>query len=198
MATNRGNKLLENFKGMLGDFYYMIRGGEQIMLRRPNRSNHKKKPREAETQDSFTRANIYARKVNKDPVAKAFYTPFRQPKLTEYLLAQSDCMVPPQIHSCDTGAYTGLGGQPIYVVATDNIKVVEVKCSILGADGKDLESGRAVPGTKPDEWIYSGQLDHLSLAGYRIRIQAYDRPRNEARMELPLDESATPQPDPTT
>ncbi|WP_052323706.1 hypothetical protein [Flavihumibacter sp. ZG627] len=187
MAKNKGNILLKNFSGKIGDLFYLKNLGEdQYLITNPSRKSHKKTEGEAANQNRFKRAQKYGSNVIKNPEAKAFYTPFRTAKQAEYHIAQSDKLIPPVIDSYDSSGYKGLSGQPILIIATDNVKVVEVTCTLINAAGKILETGRAEETGIINQWMYYGQKDHQLEEGSRLILHAFDRPRNKAETIIPL------------
>ncbi len=187
MAKNKGNILLKNFAGKICDLFYLKNVGEdQYLIPNPSRKGHKKTEGEAENQNRFKRAQKYGSNVIKNPEAKAFYTPFRTAKIAEYHVAQADKLIPPVIDSYDTSGYKGLSGEPILIIAIDNIKVVEVTCTLICPAGKILETGRAEETGFINQWVYYGQKDHQLEEGTRLVLQAFDRPRNKAETIIPV------------
>ncbi|WP_332734536.1 hypothetical protein [Flavihumibacter sp.] len=190
MPKNNSNKKIDGFSGKyLKSHYLQIRGDRQYLKKNPDRAGHKKKPDEEKNQLRFKDANIYARMVAHDPASKAFYTPFRELlKQSEYVMAITDGMVPPIIESIDQNGYTGLAGQNLMVIATDNFQVMEVVFTILDSNGIPLETGKAMPTEKENQWSYIAQKDILSLSGNQVQVEAFDRPGNRTVALLLLDE----------
>ena len=188
MAKNSGNILLNKFSGNLGDSVYLKNyGGRQYMIRCPNREGHKKTEAEEANQHRFKLAQMYGSQVTKNPEAKAFYTPYREGVMTEYLLAQADKMISPVIKYIDSSDYCGLAGQQILIMATDNIKVTEVTCTIIGPTGVEIEKGNATPTVRDEEWSYIISNDHKMEEGTMIVVNAFDRPGNKAEAMLIIE-----------
>ena len=190
MPKNISNKKIDGFSGKyLKSHYLQVRGDRQYLKRNPDRRGHKKKPNEEKNQLRFKDVNIYARSVAHDPASKAFYTPFRETlKQSEYVMAIADGMVPPTIESIEQNGYTGLAGQTLMAVATDNFQVMKVVFTILDPNGISLETGLATPAEKENQWIYIARKDILSLSGNQVQVEAFDRPGNRTVALLLLDE----------
>lgn len=163
------------------------RHDRQYMYKKPDRSRHVKKPDEENNQFRFKDALQYARGVTKDPLKKAYYTPFREKfKNSEYLMAIADAMKPPEILSVNLDQYSGQASQPILVHAYDYFGVVAIEISLQDPTGKILESGSASPSNKRNEWIYTSQANHLLSPGSCIQVSVLDKPGNKTKACCPV------------
>ncbi len=186
MASSRHNILLRHFTGGISDTHYLMnRGGKEIWIRKPNRSLQVKTQKQKLSQSNFKRSQQYASEVNKDPVRKSFYTPFRKDGKTEYNLALSDFSIAPVIHSYDLHAYRGKEGDIIEVDASDNIKVIAAWCVIYTFDGSIIEEGAAQlnPFTGLN-WEYTVKNTHQLQPDNIILFSVFDFAGNETKKVL--------------
>lgn len=139
-------------------------------------------------QARFLEASQYALQQISLPESKALYASRVNMKMrSAYMVAMSDYLGVPKVHSVDTLDYHGVIGDPITVKATDDFMVTKVKIVITNAAGLLVEEGDAGPDTKKiNLWGYKATAANPTLAGTKIRAIAYDRPGNTGTAEVVL------------
>lgn len=174
MAIVNHNLLLKNAQGVLGEYYIMIRGGKEILVRRPNRSGHVPKASEKQGQELFRLAQQYAAGVNKDPARKEFYRPFKKGGQSEYNLALADYKVAPVIFRLEGSEYSGKAGDTLLAYAKDNIRVTRVLFRLENSRAQVLEEGEGTETGQLDEWSFMVQSDHPTETGDLLVCTAFD------------------------
>ncbi len=89
----------------------------------------------------------------------------------------TDSLRPPEVESIDLGGFKGMIGNPVRVVALDDVGVLSVSVEIRAADGTVLESGLATKDV--DKWVYTATVAHPADAPVTITATAVDRPGNK-------------------
>ena len=182
------NPIVQNASGMLGDtvVFRKVNGKMQIA--------NKPAPRKRNSEDQivvqtrFSRAARYAKKQLGIKEAREMYSARVTDRLTTpFVVAVTDFLTPPRIHSLDTSDYLGAIGDPIAVEASDDFMVKAVRVTITQPDGTRLEDGEAVPDPdREDFWVYKATAVNSDVSGTIIRAIATDRPGNKATEEVEL------------
>ncbi len=134
----------------------------------------------------FNRGIEYAKTAMDIPERKALYDTKVGFDQSAYILAVRDYYKAPTVDSIDASAYTGLAGETIRILATDDFKVIALKVSIRSAAGAVLESGNAVLHPNGVDWVYTATVANQPLAGSKIVATAYDLPDNSGTLEITL------------
>ena len=136
----------------------------------------------------FLEASQYARQQISLPESKALYASRVTEKMrSAYMLAMSDYLGVPKVHSIDAVDYHGVIGDTITVKATDDFMVTKVKVVTTNAAGAIIEEGDAGPDAlKINLWVYKATAANPTLTGTKIRAVAYDRPGNTGTAEIVL------------
>lgn len=185
MARTKTNIVIREFSGKLGDqVVFRQLDGMTVLANIPTRRKTKPAGRQAETCDRFRMAINYARNIVKDPEMKAAYKARAGKRVSANNVAVRDFLTPPVVSEIDTSAYTGLRGDTIRVVATDDFKVKEVALSILDGEGKEVESGGCSPGQSGYSWFYTAQTNLTGRLPVTIRAVARDIPGNTGSMTM--------------
>ena len=188
MSVIKNNSLLKGASGMLGKqiVFREIRG-RIIMCNRPRTfgilTAHQKK-----TKERFLHGVQYARKQMENAETKSEYAKgINNNKHSAYLVALTDYLKAPVVHSIDTSLYQGDVGNIITVHASDDFKVVSVQVTISDYDGVVIEQGDAqLQLDSLDGWIYTTTVANTTLSGSKIEGKASDMPGNVTTFESTL------------
>jgi hypothetical protein len=177
--------LLHGFSGRLGDFYLRtVRGQTHLCMRPAGR----KKSTKAQNvvNNRFALATQYGKQQAGDPVSRRLYeNGITANKSSVYLVALSDFLNAPEITRIMANKYHGKPGDRIYVMATDDFMVTEVRVEIFSSNGMLIEEGQAIQRPKKaNSWRYDVKVDNSDFADAIIRATAYDRPRNRTTKEI--------------
>ena len=150
------------------------------------RKRKRSSDKQEENNQIFKEATQYAKIQMKNPEAKAAYAKGITPKKNAaFRVALSDYLNAPVVHYIKAPGYTGAIGDTISIKATDDFKVTAVHLSIISASGKLLERGDAVQQLrKRHMWKYATTVANPDAPGTKIKVIAYDRPRNEGKGEV--------------
>ncbi len=177
MANVDLNAITEHFRGKVGDLVFRRSNGRlQAMLRpRPTRTP----PTEAQLAHrvDFQRAILYAKKALAAPETRAVYERVGEMKQQNaFSAAVGDFFRPPVVLEIKTDAYHGQVGDPIEILAKDDVEVMSVAVKLMAADGTVVESGPATFAL--GAWTYVGSTALAAGAAITIEVTATDRPGN--------------------
>lgn len=158
------------------------RAGRILLTRRPvfpedREFSHAQKGQQGRLRD----AALYAKSVIG---REAIYTVMAAGTArTAYNVAISDWFHAPVIAAMDLSCWTGRAGEPIRIMALDDVMVKRVTVSISDEQGRLLERGEADP--EDDEWwVYTTTQ---AVAGHpRVTAVAEDLPGNTTQVEEQL------------
>ncbi len=172
MALISGNTAMKGVTGRLGELYYRIRYGNQEVCAMPRKSTRPPSKAQLEQRELMQKANIYAKRLKKDPEMRTYYEKrAKQKKMTNaYHCALSHYMTCPKLREVDFSAYTGKSGDTIRGKATAWKSVVSVLIQIKDAGGTVIESGPAQKG-EYDWWIYTV---HESNPGWKTGTVVFE------------------------
>jgi hypothetical protein len=182
MSKSLNNPIVQNASGMLGDtvVFRKVNGKMQIANKpAPRKMNSEN---QHVVQSKFSRAARYAKKQLGIQEAREMYAARVTDRLTTpFVVAMTDFLTPPKIHSVDTSDYLGAIGDPIAVEASDDFMVKAVRVIITQPDGTRLEDGEAVPDPdREDFWVYNATAVNNDVPGTTISAIVTDRPGNKA------------------
>lgn len=173
MAKTRTNALLEGFTGSIGELVAKrSRSGRLYLSRKPSYPGGRQfTAAQLAHQARFKAAAAYARQAARtEPAYAALAKKTGQPA---YNVALSDYLHPPTIAAVERM------GDTLRIHATDEVAVVRVTVTALGADGRVLAEGAATPAEIDGWWRFD-----LAAGAARARVTALDRPGNEAVKEV--------------
>ena len=166
----------EGFSGRIGRWSFQRRNGRTFIRRRPARSASTEA--QIDVQRRFRLAASYAKAVAADPMLRIPYEPVAASrKASLYQVAMTDYLRPPEVGSLVLEGFTGVMGNPVKVIAFDDVDVMSVTVAIRAEDDTLLEQGAAVRvGT---EWVYTTTMAHPQGTPVSITATAADRPGNK-------------------
>ncbi|MGC3947225.1 MAG: hypothetical protein QM762_22375 [Chryseolinea sp.] len=182
MARSQNNPFLKGASGQIGKTLVVKKrvDGSQVIANTPSkRKNHSEK--QVNHLDRFQDAKWFANTwMKQHPEVKALYETGAKGTIKNWHnLAIGDHMNPPVIHEIHIERYTGEPGEIIRIRATDDFKVVSVTVTILGSDGKELETGEAQLRGKRGLWRFLTTIKNPCPQGTVIRVIASDLARNK-------------------
>jgi hypothetical protein len=138
---------------------------------------------------NFQKAIFYAKSVfegDDAEVIERYEAAAKKKKgLSAYNVAVADFCHAPDIESVDLADYSGVQGDEIRIIASDDFAVKSVHVRISNADGTIVEEGYATQGIG-NLWTYVASQDNDSLEGDKIEVFASDLPGNITVEELNL------------
>lgn len=189
MARVRKNLLIRGLTGSVGDQFVIktTRSGKTIISNKPEFDEDREftEPQVAQ-QSVFTKATIFAKKAQHQP----FYQENWPGKATSaYNMAMSDYLKKPEILDIDITEWNGRIGEPIYVMAVDNVKVARVRVIILAnsEDNDALDGGPAVESEYNGlSWVFTATKNVELTPGMQIDAYVYDMANNLTKESLVL------------
>jgi hypothetical protein len=169
MAKVKNNAIVEGISGSVGGMVFrQLPNGETWVSGKPDFSHRKFSQGQKSHQRRFQAAAAYAREAAKThPIyAQLAAGTVKSP----YNWALSDWFNSPVIHTIKRM------GKLIRVEASDNVMVVKVQVTILAAEGKVLEQGRAVQ-------VEGNWWEYVSSNEGKVMAEAWDLAGNEVRKE---------------
>jgi hypothetical protein len=177
MALVKNNLILHGISGMLGDQVVIRQDqqGDYVLAARPaKKKNRKYSLAQQDQQERFRKAALYGKATQGKPEYQALA---KDRRLTAYTVATKDYLTPPDILDIDISGYTGGLGQPIVILAVDDVKVAAVKVLLAQDDSTLIEQGLAlVDPADPHRFVYTAtktaptpmvaiSVDVIDLAG---------------------------------
>ncbi len=156
MARISGNVAMNGARGRLGEIYYRFRYGNQEVCKMPAKSTKPRSPAQLARQELMKEANIYYRKIEKDPEKMAWYKKMAEQKgkTDAYHAVISHYLTSPRLRDVDFHECAGESGDSIGCRATAWNAVVSVVVIIRDHLGAVVESGAAQKG-EDDWWLYT-------------------------------------------
>jgi hypothetical protein len=155
MAKVKNNLVLHGLSGMLGRQVVIRRAknGQYVVSAAPRRRSSPLSEAQKAHIELFRRAIVYARGASAVP---EYETAAAARGLTSRNVAIADFLHPPEIKALDLSGYHGDRGQPVVVIATDDVKVKSVRVRISAEDGTSIEQGAAiVSDSDATHWTYT-------------------------------------------
>ncbi|WP_343306732.1 hypothetical protein AAHN97_06430 [Chitinophaga niabensis] len=187
MKQNR-NSIMRGASGALGEeLVFRQRAGKTVISLPPVPREDNPTGDQVEVRSKFKEANRYAKTATADPALKVAYKAKARPGMSAFNVAMVDFFKAPEILEVDVTTYTGLSGEPILIMATDDFKVKSVKVSILNIEGEEIESGEAMAHPESDDfWTYTTTAANPDGASGIIKVEVSDLPGNLTKRELSL------------
>jgi hypothetical protein len=189
MANSNDSVITGKLRGTLGkELVFRDWEGKTVVAKAPKKRTGDGTPAQAEAQDKFLLASIYAKAIVKgqDQGIKDAYTAALRPRQNLYSRAMEDFLTPPVVRIIDTSNYTGVIGSPIQIRAVDDFRITGVQVEISSANGTLLEKGNAVQQTNGLDWTYTVTQVNNPLTGSKIKATATDVPGNKGALEVTL------------
>jgi hypothetical protein len=166
--------------GRLGNVVYRRRSGRTEMASRPKAPAVGWSAKQTANRDRFSLAAAYAREMLAEPLRARRYTELASARKTSVTgLLIKDYRTPPTIELIEDSAYRGQAGNPIRILATDDLEVVSVQVTLRDRQNAAIESGPAVKAH--DIWTYVAQTTLPPNEPVNIEVTALDRPRHEGK-----------------
>ena len=182
MARVTLNPVLEGLRGKVGDLVFKRYGDGTIISRKPTVTGEPTEGQLAQ-RNRFTDAVMYGKMVMADPEAKAFYDEAARDKgMPVFSLTVADFFHAPSVNEVDLSQYQGSVGDPITVLAYDDVDVAAVGVSITQDDGTPVEEGAAGQ-ISPGRWLYTTTTAVAAETTVRIAVTAKDRPGGTTQTE---------------
>jgi hypothetical protein len=171
---------IKGFSGRIGNLIFrQMPDGTTVVSQAPQkktgrqkeRAKEKRSPRQKAHNERFAYASAYASTASKENPVYARLAA-ADPMRNARNFAMADWFHAPEIHRIQKR------GKHIRVEATDNVKVAEVKVTILNKDGKVLEEGECTKG-RGNWWTFTP-----TVTGHTILAEARDLPGNVTRLVL--------------
>ncbi|MBI4307639.1 MAG: hypothetical protein HY684_02415 [Chloroflexi bacterium] len=184
MAIAKLNPILAQLSGQVGDLVFKHYGDRVVITKKPDMSRVTPSRAQETHRERFARAVAYSRRVLTDPEARAAYeVPARAAGKSVYGMTISDFFHPPSVDAVDLSLYTGVPGDPIPVIARDDVQVRRVTVSICTEDGTQIEAGEAVRVDGDARWAYATTVAVAAGATVRVTATATDLPGGEGDLE---------------
>jgi hypothetical protein len=188
MKQNR-NSIMRGTSGALGEeLVFRQRAGKTVICLPPVPREDNPTDKQVEIRSKFKEANRYAKQATADPALNVAYKAKARAGMSAFNVAMVDFFKAPEIIEVDISIYTGLAGEPILIVATDDFKVKSVQVSIINASTGDvLESGAAMAHPESDDfWTYTTTVTNPDGASGIVKVEVSDLPGNVTKRELSI------------
>jgi hypothetical protein len=164
----------QGYTGRLGQWTFYRRNGRLVASRVPS-TRPEATDAQLGVQRQFRLAAAYARTVTEDPLLRPRYETLATARKTSvHQVAMADALRLPVVDSIDLEGFKGMVGNPIRVVAFDDVDVMEVSIEIRAADGTVLEQGAAT--LDGGKWVYVTTVAYPAGTPITITATAVDRP----------------------
>jgi hypothetical protein len=187
MAKSKGNVITYGLSGKVGDLLiFRRRNGETIVAKLPE-YNDNPSEEQKETRRRFKRATTYAKTALNDPQIREQYESAANKKkgITAYNVAIADFFNKPEIEEINLEGYSGVAGDEIRIIASDDFTVKSVHVEISNADGETVEKGYAV-NTTGNLWIYVATQNNCDIEENKFVVSVSDMPGNITVEEVSL------------
>jgi hypothetical protein len=143
--------------GSMDEMVFATRNGQTIAYMKKKKKKGEPSEAAQKRDDKWAVAQAYARSAMADPVKWELYTTVaREKKISPFLLAENDYRNTPSFRPLELQMYRGRVGDPITILAKDDVGLVSVEVAIDRQDGTDVEKGVAIEsGVRTGIWIYT-------------------------------------------
>jgi hypothetical protein len=183
MAKIELNAAVGAIRGKIDGWVYRQHHGQTVV--QPHRTLKMREPTAAQhnQRERFRAAQAYAAGVLANPLRRLEYQKLGvERKRPPNTLLVANFLTPPVIEQVELSEYAGGRGEPIWIVATDAIEVVDVTVSIRGADVTVIESGPAAK--DHGVWVYRTTTAIPAGVPRQIAVTAHNRARAEANQTV--------------
>ena len=184
MAKIRLTGPVVGISGKMDQMIFADRGGQTIAYMKKNKKKGELSEAEQNRDDRWAVARAYARSVMADPEKWELYqTVAKEKKISAFLLAMNDYRNTPYFKPLDLQLYRGQVGDPIQIIARDDVGLVSVEVSIDRQDGSDVERGQAVEnGVRTGIWTYTATQAIPEDTDIFIEVVGWDHTGHRIRM----------------
>lgn len=143
--------------GSMDEMVFVTRKGQTIAYMKKKKKKGEPSEAEQKRDDKWAVAQAYARSAMDDPEKWELYkTVAKEKNTTPFLLAENDYRNAPSFRPLDLQMYRGRVGDPITILAKDDVGLISVEVKIEKQDGTDIEQGVAVEkGVRTGIWVYT-------------------------------------------
>jgi hypothetical protein len=190
MAILAANPLVQGARGSFGTLVLRQVRGKTVLSAKPNMpSAEKQSELQKLNRDKFKMASLYAKRMMRDDVMKAFYWK-RAKKLklpNAYTAAIKDYMCKTRVSAIDLKRYTGkVGGSVTVYASKEHSSVSEVFVTVMTKEGQEIEKGKAIP--HGSVWMYKNTVKTNGAEGLRFIVETKDVLNNWTRATKILGE----------
>jgi hypothetical protein len=180
MAKTQLNSALKGISGGIDAWVYRRIRGKTVISPRANPSIPPT-PAQLAVRERFREAAAYAKSALANPERRALYEPAAQ-KANQPIFATvvADYLKPPTVMIVDLTGYEGQVGDPIRIVAVDDVEVTAVNVAIRAEDLTVLEEGAAV--FQNGSWVYTATTPRTAGEPVTITATAMDHPGHTGTM----------------
>jgi hypothetical protein len=183
MAKIRLTGPVVGISGKMDEMVFVDRDGQTIAYMKKQKKGEKSEA-ELKRDDRWAVARAYAQSAMADPVKWDLYkTVAREKKTTPFVLAMNDYRNAPSFRPLDLQMYQGRVGDPITILAKDDVGLIAVEVSIDRQDGTDVETGVAVEsGVRTGIWTYTATQAVPEGTDVFIKVVGWDHTGHRVKM----------------
>ena len=181
MAKITYSSFVEQVNGGMGNVVYRKYKGRNIICRKGIPQAGAASEAQAAHQERFSEAADFGKLVMSDDTIRPLYEQAaRERDLPVFAICIADFFNVPTIKSIDATDYSGKVGDPIRIVAKDDMGVVRVNVKLSNDDeGTLIESGQAVQ-TAYGQWTYTATQPAAPGITVQFQVNVFDRPGGTA------------------
>jgi hypothetical protein len=170
--------------GAMDEMVFVTRKGQTIAYMKKKQKKGEPSEAEQKRDDRWAVAQAYARSAMSDPEMWELYKTVAKEKNTSpFLLAENDYRHAPSFRPLDLQMYRGRVGDPITILAKDDVGLISVEVSIDRQDGTDVEKGMAVEkGLRTGIWVYKATQDVPEGTDIFIEVVGWDHTGHRVKM----------------
>jgi hypothetical protein len=163
---------------------FTTRDGQTVAYMKKRKKKGELSEAEQRRDDKWAVAQAYARSAMADPVKWELYkTVAKEKKMSPFILAENDYRNAPSFRPLDLQMYRGRVGDPITILAKDDVGLVSVEVKIDKQDGTDVEKGVAVEsGVRTGIWIYTATQAVPDGTDIFIEVTGWDHTGHRIKM----------------
>jgi hypothetical protein len=184
MTKVRFKSPIGGFSGAMDGMVFADNGERTVAYIRKQRKGEKSEAEMARDQ-KWAEARGYAQSVmESNPELWEFYQQVgKERKTSPFALAVGDYLKPPSFRSLDLRYYHGQVGDPIQILAVDNLGLASVEVSIERQDGGSVEKGMAVElAARTGFWAFKATQPVDPGTGLFIEVVGVDHAGHEVRL----------------
>ncbi len=177
MAKITYSSFVERVKGGMGNVVYRKYRGEYLICRKGNPAAGEDTEAQAAHKKRFREATNFGKRMMADDSIRPLYEQAAINRdLPVFAVCIADFFNAPTITSIDATEYHGHVGDPILIVAEDDMGVVRVNVTLSDDDeGTLIESGQAVE-TSLGQWTYTATQPATPGITVQFQVNVFDRP----------------------
>lgn len=170
--------------GSMDEMVFATRNGQTIAYMKKKKKKGEPSEAELKRDDKWTLAQAYARSAMADPEKWELYKTVAKEKNTSpFLLAEKDYRNAPSFRPLDLQMYRGRVGDPIRILAKDDVGLISVEVRIDKQDGTDIERGVAVEsGVRTGIWVYKATQAVPEGTDIFIEVVGWDHTGHRVKM----------------